>query len=134
MAMPKGMEVKDNDGNLCIAKLKRPIYGLKQSARNWNTKLNDVLLKIGYKRSKFEPCLYIKGKSYILVYVDDVVIVTATDKEANRINTELKKQFTVTGGNTITSFLGMKIKQSKDKIKIEASQEAFIPKKHLLNN
>ena len=33
---PEGFEVKSDDGNRLVYKLKKSIYGLKQSGRNWN--------------------------------------------------------------------------------------------------
>lgn len=43
-------------------KLQKSIYGLKQAARAWDSKLNDMLLHTDFKRSESEPCLYTKCK------------------------------------------------------------------------
>jgi len=52
MKPPKGHE----DHNKKFWKLKKAIYGLKQSGAKWNNKLNDYLIKIGCKRPISEPC------------------------------------------------------------------------------
>ena len=55
--------------------LLQSIYGLKQSAYNWNDKCHVIATKLGYKQSLHDPCLYVKhtnGKITIMsVYVDD---------------------------------------------------------------
>ena len=40
-----------------VLKLKKAIYGLKQSSRAWHKKVDDCLLANCYKKSKLEPCL-----------------------------------------------------------------------------
>ena len=41
-------------------KLNKALYGLKQAGKEWNDKLNSELIKIGFKRLKSEPCVYVK--------------------------------------------------------------------------
>lgn len=40
--------------------LKKAIYGLKQSGRCWNAKLNKVLISLRLTQSKSDPCIYTK--------------------------------------------------------------------------
>jgi hypothetical protein len=65
MQVPPNLECKNN----CVLKLKRAIYGLKQSARAWNKRVDDCLLELGYVKSKLEPCLYSKKfrKDFFLI-------------------------------------------------------------------
>ena len=51
-----------------VAKLLRPIYGLKQSGRNWNEELNEFLIKIGFERLKSSSCTYRKGH-WLIAYI-----------------------------------------------------------------
>ncbi|XP_078241937.1 uncharacterized protein LOC144586859 [Pogona vitticeps] len=43
-----------------VYRLNKAIYGLKQSAKNWNDCLHQVLMKLGYKNGLADPCLYTK--------------------------------------------------------------------------
>ena len=43
--------------SVCVLKLKKAVYGLNQSARIWNAKINDYLIQINYVQSVSEPCL-----------------------------------------------------------------------------
>ena len=68
----------DNKNKVC--RLRRPIYGLKQSGRAWQHKLSQKLKQIGLDESKVEPCVY-TGKIdnfnvIIVVYVDDLLLAT----------------------------------------------------------
>ncbi|KAK9680315.1 Reverse transcriptase (RNA-dependent DNA polymerase) [Popillia japonica] len=48
MAQPEGFIVPGYESKVC--KLKKAVYGLKQSSRTWNNKVDDVLLNLGFKR------------------------------------------------------------------------------------
>lgn len=54
MELPEGFE-KNNK----VCKLHRSIYGLKQSGKMWNDKINAALKSFGLIRSKADPCIYI---------------------------------------------------------------------------
>jgi hypothetical protein len=58
MQVPPNLECKSKS----VLKLKRAVYGLKQSARAWNKRVDDCLLELGYVKSKLEPCLYRRVK------------------------------------------------------------------------
>jgi len=61
-----------------VYKLLRPIYGLKQSGREWHRKLRYKLNKIGLQNSELAPCIFHgeidNVKLIIVVYVDDLLL------------------------------------------------------------
>ena len=61
MKQPQFFEDKNYPNK--VLRLKKSLYGLKQSGREWNTKLNDVL-----KRLNFNPCISTQKKkmAYII--------------------------------------------------------------------
>ncbi|KAG7543425.1 Transposon En/Spm-like [Arabidopsis thaliana x Arabidopsis arenosa] len=71
---PSGIEIEEGKD----IKLKKTIYGLKQSQRAWYHKLSKTIISNGFKRSEADHSLFtIQGKSCIivvLVYVDDIII------------------------------------------------------------
>ncbi|GJX91134.1 retrovirus-related pol polyprotein from transposon TNT 1-94 [Tanacetum coccineum] len=77
-------------------KLKRSLYGLKQSGRMWYNRLSDYLISKGYKSNLIFPCVFIKkttcGFVIIAVYVDDLNII-GTNKEINEVVMHLKEEF-----------------------------------------
>lgn len=50
----KGQEYK-------VCRLKKNIYGLKQAAKVWNDRLNQILEKEGFNSCDSDPCLYKKN-------------------------------------------------------------------------
>ena len=53
MKQPEDYELEGREHLVC--KLKRSIYGLKQSSQCWNTALHDYLTKIGFNQSVHDP-------------------------------------------------------------------------------
>jgi hypothetical protein len=74
MNVPKVMSQDDNTFLL----LKKTIYGLIQSAREFYNKLLYTLKSMGFTESKSDPCLlsrWINGKVIIIgIYVDDCIL------------------------------------------------------------
>ena len=71
LKQPEGFVEKGYEDHVC--KLKRSIYGLKQSARCWNEELDKKLKDMGFTQYKSDPCIHIKnskeGYCIIAVYV-----------------------------------------------------------------
>jgi hypothetical protein len=80
-------------GNNFILKLKKGLYGLKQSGRLWHQKFSNILKLLSFQHSIIEPNVYFnKNKLIILgVYVDDVIILGKTVKIINTFVNELMK-------------------------------------------
>ena len=80
MKPPPGMNIPAGH---CL-KLKKALYGLRQSGNLWNTTINEYLLGKGFTRSMVDTCLYTKrdGESEIilLLWVDDVIIGGSSQK------------------------------------------------------
>ena len=69
MRIPPGFEQEISSGNVC--KLKKSLYGLKQSSRAWFKKFSMTLNRLGYKQGQADHTLFIKstleGKKAILI-------------------------------------------------------------------
>ena len=78
MDIPPGFTCSRTQGKVC--KLKRALYGLKQSPRAWFGRFHKAMVAIGYSQSNADHTLFIKrsgGKIAILiVYVDDIVVTS----------------------------------------------------------
>ena len=76
---PKGFEQNDSENGVqLVYKLKKSLYGLKQSGRNWNSLLHDYLTDESFVQSNADPCVYVKGtdesKVILIVWVDDKLL------------------------------------------------------------
>ena len=76
MRLPSGFEEIGSDGYPMVGRLRRAIYGLKQSAARWEARLSEFLLKYGFVRCEIDPCLYKLERGgaclFMAVYVDDL--------------------------------------------------------------
>jgi hypothetical protein len=79
MNVPKSMS---QDDNTCLL-LKKKIYGLIKSAREFYNNLLSTLKSMGFTESKSDPCLlsrWINGKVIMIgIYVDDCLVVGKED-------------------------------------------------------
>ena len=117
-----------------VYKLKKAVYGLKQSRRAWNKKVDEVLSDIGYKKSEFEPCLYIKRNNcdeltIIALYVDDFFCFSDS-KEINFLVDHLSSQFKIKNLGEAKHCLGVRIKRDYVNNFVAIDQEMYID--HLL--
>ena len=77
MDQPIGFVTKGQEHKVC--KLKRSIYDLKQSSRQWYLRFRLAVLSNGFTMIEEDHCVYIKrskGSCIILsLYVDDILLV-----------------------------------------------------------
>lgn len=113
-----------------ILKLNKAIYGLKQASRAWNKKVDSCLLKIGYCKSKLEPCMYIKNvdnfKTIVTVYVDDFFIFSNCKRETEKLKNVLSNQFQIKDLGQVKQCLGMNVNFDKLNKSVTLSQENYI--------
>ena len=115
------MEAPEGDKNYkkCYWKLKKALYGLKQAGRMWNNTLNKVLIGIGFKRLRSEPCLYVKFNKrkeitcILAVYVDDILI-TGIEEEIIKTRKFMKEKFQITDVGKANYIIGVKFEKYKD--------------------
>ena len=111
MKQPEGFEVEGKEHMVC--KLKKSIYGLKQSPRCWNQALDEHLKQMGFVPSMNDPCIYTLntgGEVFILaVYVDDIILGGKSPEKIQQIINEIAQRFDVKDMGELKYFLGVKI-------------------------
>jgi hypothetical protein len=68
LELPKGFKQPEK-----VLRLKKSLYGLRQSPRNWFLHLKDNFAKVGFKQSEYDACLFVSDKVICIVYVDDTL-------------------------------------------------------------
>nr|AAB36257.1 retrotransposon peptide {Ty1-copia retrotransposon element, clone Sat 32} [Vicia sativa, leaves, Peptide Transposon Partial, 77 aa] [Vicia sativa] len=66
MKQPEGFEVQEKEDHVCL--LKKSLYGLKQSPRQWYKRFDTFIVENGYCRCEHDCCVYYKrlvDKSFI---------------------------------------------------------------------
>ena len=124
ITQPPGYE----EGNQGVLKLTKALYGLKQAPRQWHARLQEELVKAGFTPSTADASLYIKtdqngDKSYILVYVDDLLIAVNSTEKAKGIKEILTRAFDVRDLGAAKFFLGMEIERDRTNRTLKLSQK-----------
>jgi hypothetical protein len=109
MQQPPGFEDARYPSHVC--KLQRSIYGLKQSPRAWYARLSQLLHQLGFTSSKADTSLFIFAQDgvhiYMLVYVDDIVIVGSTPEVVDHLVHSLYATFPIKDMGKLDYFLGL---------------------------
>ncbi len=83
MKQPPGY-VDQTHPNL-VCRLKKTLYGLKQTPRAWCDKISQYLVTSGFQTSNVDFSLYVKktdhGIALIVIYVDDLIITGDSDAD-----------------------------------------------------
>ncbi|RVW90087.1 Retrovirus-related Pol polyprotein from transposon TNT 1-94 [Vitis vinifera] len=87
MEQPPGFVAQGESGLVC--RLRRSLYGLKQSPRAWFSRFSSVVQEFGMLRSTADHSVFYHHNSlgqciYLVVYVDDIVI-TGSDQDDSSI-------------------------------------------------
>ncbi|KAG7578569.1 Reverse transcriptase RNA-dependent DNA polymerase [Arabidopsis thaliana x Arabidopsis arenosa] len=100
-------------GDKRVCRLRKSIYGLKQSPRCWFAKLADALQKYGFKQTKSDYSLFVfhhGGVSLqILVYVDDLIISGNSSSAIKEFKDYLSTCFHMKDLGAAKYFLGLEI-------------------------
>jgi hypothetical protein len=109
MQVPDGMPNPYNK----VCRLIKSIYGLKQSSREWFTKLLSELLAMGYTQSKNDYSLFIKKQgnniTIVAVYVDDIIVRGNLASEVQILKSHLNKLFGIKDLGILHYFLGIEV-------------------------
>ena len=115
MKLQKVPGLESISGNL--VRLVKSLYGLRQAPRLWYERFAEAVLGLRFKKAEASFCLFVKespnGNIYIIVYVDDVLII-GKPNGIRETKEAFKKLFTVTDLGLCRYFLGMKFEYGHD--------------------
>nr|ABB46598.2 retrotransposon protein, putative, Ty1-copia subclass, expressed [Oryza sativa Japonica Group] len=117
MKQPRGYEDKSKPNHIC--KLDKALYGLKQAPRVWYARLSSKLCDLGFKASKADISLFFQSKGgvnmFVLIYVDDIIVASSTQKATDALLSDLKKDFALKDLGDLHYFLGIeKVSDDED--------------------
>src|ERR1044072_7598891 len=123
MKQPEGFE-ETEQGLVC--QLKRSLYGLKQSPRQWYKRFDSYMFKIGYRR-----CVYVRSLDdgsfiFLLLYVDDMLISANHWSDVNDLTTKLSTEFEMKDLGAARKILGMEIRRDRSAKKLWLSQKSYV--------
>ncbi|CAI7902602.1 unnamed protein product [Closterium sp. NIES-53] len=127
MERPEGFPAPFPPGT--VSKLNRPGYGLKQAPREWHNKLKSTLGSLDFHPSTSDPSLFIRAtpsRFFILVYVDDMILVTKDPTELAAVKTALGEKLAMKDLGKPTNYPGMEITRDRTARTITLSQKFYI--------
>ena len=106
--------------------LHRALYGLRQAPRAWHIRLTEELTKLGFKPSAADPGLHYldteSGRIYLLVYVDDILIVPRSKADVDWVKQTLTSKFEAHDLGEAHYFLGIDVVRDRAGRIIKLSQ------------
>ena len=125
MDIPPGF---NNGSSGKVAKLRKSLYGLKQSPRAWFDKFVKAIKRQGYTQAQADHTLFFKHKvgkvTILIVYVEDIIITGDDIEEIVRVKKGLASEFEMKDLGKLQYFLGMEIARSQEGISV--SQRKYV--------
>ncbi|XP_059315208.1 retrovirus-related Pol polyprotein from transposon RE1 isoform X2 [Lycium ferocissimum] len=127
MQVPEGFARQE--GNTKVCKLHKSLYGLKQAPRQWNLKLTESLVQMGFQQSHFDYSLFTRKSGsdivIILVYVDDLLITGNNVKLLCSTRKDLQNRFKMKDLGEFKFFLGIECARSSKGIVLSQRKYAL---------
>ncbi|CAL2254340.1 unnamed protein product [Prunus armeniaca] len=127
MDSPPGCKMGLNTSNM-VCKLRKSLYGLKQSPRAWFGKFSKSMKDFEYKQSNSDHTLFLKHKkgkvTTLIVYVDDMVVTGNDPVEKAALQHHLASEFEMKDLGALRYFLGIEVARSEQGIFL--SQRKYI--------
>ncbi|KAK8942413.1 hypothetical protein KSP39_PZI009480 [Platanthera zijinensis] len=116
-------------GESQIYKLRKTIYGLKQSPRVWFDKFNKVVSLIGFARSSADRSLFIRKTTkelvILVVYVNDIFLTSDDQERIDLANRRLQQYFVTKDMSSPKYFLGIEILRKHNSVVLSQRKYAL---------
>ncbi|PRQ60568.1 putative RNA-directed DNA polymerase [Rosa chinensis] len=126
MDLPPGYSLPSQAGMVC--KLKKSLYGLKQSPRAWFGRFSQSMKQFGYKQSNSDHTLFLKHRkdklTALIIYVDDMIVTGNDPEEVKKLEAHLSSVFEMKDLGGLKYFLGIEVARSKEGISL--SQRKYV--------
>lgn len=99
-----------------VCLLKKSLYGLHQSGREWNLCLDGFLKSVNLTRSRADPCVYFNKEAELIVgvYVDDLLVTSSRYSTIQKFKDDIKAVFEVKDLGELHHLLSIRITRNKD--------------------
>jgi hypothetical protein len=127
MAIPEGVSAPEKS----VCRLRRSLYGLKQSPRCWNRKIDEFLVSLDFHRLESDHSIYVRGTpnnpdfSILALYVDDLLLLTKNPATMSSLKGKLASRFEMSDCGEVSHFLGISVLRDRPRRTISIHQEHF---------
>ena len=129
MQQPPGYHAPGSAHLVC--RLRKTLYGLKQSGRRWYQRLVEIMLThLGFSRCDVDQAVFFRreGKAIIvvLVHVDDCTIAATSITLITDFKARISEHVEITDLGELHWLLGIEIKRDREHRTIHLSQRSYI--------
>ncbi|KAJ0444187.1 putative RNA-directed DNA polymerase [Helianthus annuus] len=114
MEAPPGFTKDFKPGEAC--RLKKSLYGLKQSPRAWFGRFTLAMKRYGFEQSNSDHTLFLKRRdkliTCLIIYVDDMIVTGNDEEEMKRLKANLFSEFEMKDLGRLKYFLGIEVLKS----------------------
>jgi hypothetical protein len=114
MEIPPGFGTSQTHGK--VLRLRKSLYGLKQSPRAWFDRFRRAMCGMGYTQCNGDHTVFYRHSrrhiTILSVYVDDIIITGDDTFEMSQLKQKLSKEFEVKDLGQLKYFLGIEIARS----------------------
>jgi TfoX/Sxy family transcriptional regulator of competence genes len=125
--LPPGVD-PSIDRKTKVCKLRKGLYGLKQSPSIWYKTLSDFLKSLGFRSLLADYSVFIKGDIIIAVYVDDLLILGSKKNEIQKVKEALSSRFQMKDLGPCQYYLGMKVTRDRANRILRLGQRTYAEK------
>lgn len=131
MSQPEGFIEEGAKNKVYL--LKKSLYDLKQSPRQWYFRFDEFIMTHDYHRSQYDSCVYFRNLStcvglYLLLYVDDMLIACNQREEMEKLKEELSSEFEMKNLGATSRILGMQIIRDRQAKTLFLTQTGYVKK------
>lgn len=99
-----------------VYRLNKSLYGLKQAPRAWYRRFATFIQSLGFICAKSDSSLFVfrhgSDTTYLLLYVDDIILTPSTSSLLQKIIAALTGEFSMKDLGPLHHFLGMTVTRS----------------------
>jgi len=125
MEQPEGFVEPGKEGLVC--RLKKAIYGLKQSPRAWYHHFESFLLTLGFRRIKSDHGVFIYAKDAVKVilplYVDDLTLACNSRPALDTLKAQFSQRFKMHDLGPASHILGFEITRDRPNRRLWIGQQ-----------
>ena len=130
MKQPEGFS--SSNGEHLVCKLRKSIYGLKQTSRKWYLKFYHIVSLFNFEESIMNQCIYQKVSGskicFLILYVGNILLAINDKGKMHEVKQFLSKNFDMKDMRDASYVIGIKIQRDRFRGVLGLSQETYINK------
>lgn len=108
----------------------KALYGFRESPLAWYKTLSDYTEKLGFKRSKYDSCLFVNNESKdpicLLIFVEEILISSRDKRAMDKLKLKSMERFAMKDLGYIRNYIGIDVIYEKGENKMLLNRKKYI--------